>query len=65
MAVHSIGRWTADIFLIFYLVRPDVLPMYQARNMGLADGHIDVFLKSALAPLVSPTYGYYALLTTL
>ena len=26
-AVHGIGRWTADIFLIFYLGRPDVLPV--------------------------------------
>jgi hypothetical protein len=65
VAVHGIGRLTADIFLIFYLVRPDVLPMYRARNMGLADGHIDLFLKSALAPSVSPTYSYYALLTAL
>ena len=26
-AVHGIGRWTADMFLIFYLGRPDVLPV--------------------------------------
>lgn len=26
-AVHGIGKWTADMFLIFYLERPDVLPM--------------------------------------
>ncbi len=27
MAVHGIGRWTVDMFLIFYLGRPDVLPV--------------------------------------
>lgn len=26
-AVHGIGKWTADMFLIFYLERPDVLPV--------------------------------------
>lgn len=26
-AVRGIGRWTADMFLIFYLQRPDVLPV--------------------------------------
>lgn len=25
--VKGIGRWTAEMFLIFYLMRPDVLPM--------------------------------------
>jgi len=25
--VKGIGRWTAEMFLIFYLVRPDVLPL--------------------------------------
>jgi DNA-3-methyladenine glycosylase II len=27
MAVHGIGRWTADMYLVFYLGRPDVLPV--------------------------------------
>lgn len=27
MSIHGIGRWTADMFLIFYLERPDVLPV--------------------------------------
>ena len=27
MAVKGIGRWTADMFLIFNLLRPDVLPV--------------------------------------
>ena len=25
--VKGIGRWTAEMFLIFYLLRPDVLPV--------------------------------------
>jgi DNA-3-methyladenine glycosylase II len=31
-AVHGIGRWTAEIFLMFTLGRPDVLP---AADLGL------------------------------
>lgn len=27
IAVRGVGRWTADMFLIFYLGRPDVLPV--------------------------------------
>ncbi|MEZ5691762.1 MAG: DNA-3-methyladenine glycosylase [Rickettsiales bacterium] len=26
-ALHGIGRWTAEMFLIFYLARPDVFPL--------------------------------------
>ena len=26
-AVHGIGRWTAEMFLIFYMMRPDVFPL--------------------------------------
>ncbi len=25
--VHGIGRWTAEMFLMFYMMRPDVLPV--------------------------------------
>ena len=25
--VRGIGRWTAEMFLIFYMMRPDVLPV--------------------------------------
>ncbi len=25
--VRGIGRWTAEMFLIFYMTRPDVLPL--------------------------------------
>ncbi|MEK9897018.1 MAG: DNA-3-methyladenine glycosylase 2 family protein, partial [Burkholderiaceae bacterium] len=30
-----IGRWTAEMFLIFYLLRPDVLPL---DDIGLLAG---------------------------
>jgi DNA-3-methyladenine glycosylase II len=33
--VRGIGRWTAEMFLIFYLLRPDVLPL---DDIGLLAG---------------------------
>lgn len=30
--IHGIGRWTAEMFLIFHLMRPDVLPV---ADLGL------------------------------
>jgi DNA-3-methyladenine glycosylase II len=27
VAIHGIGRWSAEMFLMFYLGRPDVLPL--------------------------------------
>lgn len=33
--IRGVGRWTADMFLIFYLQRPDVLPLDDA---GLIKG---------------------------
>ncbi len=27
MQIKGVGRWTAEMFLIFYMLRPDVLPM--------------------------------------
>lgn len=35
VGVHGIGRWTAEMFLIFVLNRPDVLPV---GDLGLRDG---------------------------
>jgi len=34
IAVHGIGRWSAEMFLMFFLGRPDVLPLddYSLRN---------------------------------
>jgi len=35
VAIRGIGRWTAEMFLIFYLLRPDVLPL---DDVGLIRG---------------------------
>ena len=35
IAIRGIGRWTAEMFLIFYLMRPDVLPL---DDVGLING---------------------------
>jgi DNA-3-methyladenine glycosylase II len=40
VAVNGIGRWTAEMFLMFVLNRPDVLPV---DDLGLREGVRDVF----------------------
>ncbi|WP_431095736.1 DNA-3-methyladenine glycosylase family protein [Polaromonas aquatica] len=35
VAIRGIGRWTAEMFLIFYLMRPNVLPL---DDVGLITG---------------------------
>jgi DNA-3-methyladenine glycosylase II len=35
VAIRGIGRWTAEMFLIFYLMRPNVLPL---DDIGLITG---------------------------
>ena len=35
IAIRGIGRWTAEMFLIFYLLRPNVLPL---DDVGLING---------------------------
>ncbi len=35
VAIRGIGRWTAEMFLIFHLMRPDVLPL---DDIGLQNG---------------------------
>jgi DNA-3-methyladenine glycosylase II len=35
VAIRGIGRWTAEMFLIFHLMRPDVLPL---DDLGLLKG---------------------------
>jgi DNA-3-methyladenine glycosylase II len=35
VAIRGIGRWTAEMFLIFHLHRPDVLPL---DDVGLVNG---------------------------
>jgi DNA-3-methyladenine glycosylase II len=35
VAIRGIGRWTAEMFLMFYLLRPNVLPL---DDVGLING---------------------------
>lgn len=35
VAIRGIGRWTAEMFLMFHLMRPDVLPL---DDLGLVNG---------------------------
>ena len=35
VAIRGVGRWTAEMFLIFHLLRPDVLPL---DDLGLLKG---------------------------
>ena len=35
VAIRGIGRWTAEMFLMFHLLRPDVLPL---DDVGLING---------------------------
>ena len=43
--VRGIGRWTAEMFLMFRLGRPDVLP---AEDYGVRKGFATVYKKRAL-----------------
>jgi 3-methyladenine DNA glycosylase/8-oxoguanine DNA glycosylase len=45
--VRGIGRWTAEMFLIFRLARPDVLPV---NDLGIRRGFAVVFGLPALPP---------------
>jgi DNA-3-methyladenine glycosylase II len=48
IAVKGIGRWTADMFLMFTLHRPDVLP---TGDLGIQKGMKKIFdMKSLPAP---------------
>ncbi len=38
--VHGIGRWTAEMFLMFVLSRPDVLPV---GDLGIREGFVRVY----------------------
>ena len=35
VAIRGVGRWTAEMFLIFHLMRPNVLPL---DDVGLING---------------------------
>ncbi len=40
LAIRGIGRWTAEMFLIFYLLRPNVLPLDDAGLIrGISAGY--------------------------
>jgi DNA-3-methyladenine glycosylase II len=42
VAIRGIGRWTAEMFLIFHLMRPNVLPM---DDVGLINGISKVYFS--------------------
>ena len=42
VAIRGIGRWTAEMFLIFYLMRPNVLPL---DDVGLIKGISDQYFS--------------------
>ncbi len=45
IAVHGIGRWSAEMFLMFYLGRPDVLPL---DDYSLRKAYAQAFRKRQL-----------------
>ena len=54
---RGIGRWTAEMFLIFNLQRPDVLPLDDVglrRAVGLHYGHDGPVTKDVLAEIAGP-----------
>ena len=42
VAIRGIGRWTAEMFLIFHLMRPNVLPL---DDVGLIKGISDNYFS--------------------
>jgi DNA-3-methyladenine glycosylase II len=48
--VRGIGRWTAEMFLIFNLLRPDVLPLDDLGLLRAMAIHYDGAPRSAAAP---------------
>jgi len=42
--VRGIGRWTAEMFLIFSLLRPDVFPL---DDLGLQKGIREAYFRTA------------------
>ena len=45
VAIHGIGRWSAEMFLMFYLGRPDVLPL---DDYSLRKAYATAFRKRGL-----------------
>jgi DNA-3-methyladenine glycosylase II len=52
--VRGIGRWTAEMFLIFNLLRPDVLPLDDLGLLRAIAIHYDGADRSAPAPQGKP-----------
>lgn len=66
-AVHGIGKWTADMFLIFYLGRPDVLPVEDGAvrqafkwlyGAPFIDGNVREVVRSLCRPYSSTAVRY-------
>lgn len=66
-AVHGVGKWTADLFLIFYLERPDVLPVEDGAvrqvfrwlyGAPLTDGNVREVVCSLWRPYSSTAVRY-------
>ncbi len=66
-AVRGVGKWTADMFLIFYLERPDVLPVEDGAvrqvftwlyGAPLADGNVREVVCSLWRPYSSTAVRY-------
>jgi 3-methyladenine DNA glycosylase/8-oxoguanine DNA glycosylase len=52
--VRGIGRWTAEMFLMFRLGRPDVLPV---DDYGVRKGFALAYTRELPAPKELATYG--------
>lgn len=52
VAVRGVGRWTVEMLLIFYLGRPDVLPL---DDFGVRKGYARAFAKRGQDPDAMPS----------
>ncbi len=62
-SIKGIGVWTAEMFLMFHLLRPDVLPLL---DIGLQKGmitHYEGFCPPSLIPPPIPKKHLYAAMT--
>lgn len=66
-SVRGVGRWTADMYLIFYLLRPDVLPLEDGAvcqsfrwlyGVPLADDNVQKAICSLWHPYASAAVRY-------
>jgi DNA-3-methyladenine glycosylase II len=51
VAIRGIGKWTAEMFLIFYLNRPDVLPLTDLGLLNAIQLHYGRLSKSEMLTL--------------